>query len=508
MIAGNSLMRLPQAPLMANNPLMGLIVFPSRFFEFKTWLGVTTEPVQLSTSMDSSLAISKDSKFIKREDENAQGSKSDAHKSERQKQKEKKEVGKDTKATKKIEGQSKPWRNATIPNHPNQKSLRGPKRTKNESMTFDGSRRKNWTSTQATYMIHAPNPADHPHSISTHDSQINLNLGNLTRLDLKKSKDGRRKKPFGYDQTKSKNRNQTINGSTHKSSRPTSQPPYKTQALSEDGNANRTTSQTTIKSGSKKSGPKRKKIGQDTKKYPSKTQNGTDPENHSSRKPKHTAKTSTKGTNPRNITSTRTGKDKGSKKKMTMKKGKAHNLTAPSNSSSRLVPGPSTPVSNQTQVPTPVSQAPMETPSLAPTTPEPTPEPTPDQSSQDGPARTDGTPTTSKNDTMDQDSQAEKPKTNEAPTDTMSSWIITFKSNTTDDGVDQYEHKLNDTGAIIKYNYSPVLKGLAASVPDRSFTALSKDPNIDSFDPDTVMSAQPNLDGPVMGGSDVVSEDG
>ncbi|EGF99870.1 uncharacterized protein MELLADRAFT_112323 [Melampsora larici-populina 98AG31] len=516
MIAGNSLMRLPQEPLVVNNPLMGFTTFSAKFFEFRTWLGVTTEPVQLSTSIDSSLDSSTNLRFIKREDETAERPSSDQQKPENQKKKEKTKVEKDIKGKKKM-GQST--------NHPNDKSLHGPKRTIDDNMAFDGSRRKNRTSAQATHMIHAPNQADHTHSISTHDSQTKLNLGNLTRLDLKKSKDGRRKKPFGYDLTNSKNRNQTMNGSNHKSSRPTSQPAHMTQALSEDGNANRTTSQNTHKPASKNSElkTKKKKTGQGV----TKNQNSTssDPGIHSSRNSKHTVETSNKGASSRNMTTNRTGKDKGSKKKMTMKKGKAHNLTAPSNSSSRIVPGPSPPVRNETQVPTPVSQAPMETPSPSPTTSEATPTATPesasraapdgsasgatpgitpdantgatpDQSPQDGPARNDGTPMTSKNDTIDQDTQAEKPKTSEASPDPMTSWIITFKMNATE-------------GAIIKYNYSPVLKGLAASVPDRSFTALSKDPNIDSFDPDTVMSAQPNLDGgPVMGDADVVSEDG
>ncbi|EGG04406.1 uncharacterized protein MELLADRAFT_108383 [Melampsora larici-populina 98AG31] len=525
MIAGNSLMRLPQEPLAVNNPLMGFTTFSAKFFEVRTWLGVTTEPVRLSTSMDSSLDSSTMLRFNKREDEPAERPTTDQQKPEKQKKKLK------TKVEKKMESQSRPRRNATIPDHPHDKSLHGPKRTKEDSMAFDGSRHKNRTSAEATHMIHAPNQADHTHSISTHDSQSKLNLGNLTRLDLKKTKDGRRKKPFGYDLTNSKNRNQTMNGSTHKSSRPTSQPKHMIQASSEDEKANRTTSSHKPAPQNSELKPKKKKNGQGVMKNQSKNQNSTsfDPEIHSSRKSKHTAETSNKGASSRNMTTNRTGKDKGSKKKMTMKKGKAHNLTSPSNSSSRIVPGPSAPVRNETQVPTPVSQAPIETPSPSPTTseatteatptatptatpesasraapdgaapgitPGATPEATPDQSPQDGPARNDGMPTSSKNDTMDQDTQAEKPKTSQASPDPMTSWIITFKMNATE-------------GAIIKYNYSPVLKGLAASVPDRSFTALSKDPNIDSFDPDTVMSAQPNLDGgAVMGDSDVVSEDG
>lgn len=74
-----------------------------------------------------------------------------------------------------------------------------------------------------------------------------------------------------------------------------------------------------------------------------------------------------------------------------------------------------------------------------------------------------------------------------------SNYIITFKSDTPADVLEQRAQDIEASGATITHRYNAALKGFAVKVPDTSVQALgafNDDPHVDSFEADGEVTTQ------------------
>ncbi|MBW0519963.1 hypothetical protein O181_059678 [Austropuccinia psidii MF-1] len=64
------------------------------------------------------------------------------------------------------------------------------------------------------------------------------------------------------------------------------------------------------------------------------------------------------------------------------------------------------------------------------------------------------------------------------------SYIITFKEDTTQQQLDDYEHQLVSQGGHITHRYTSVLKGFAVKIEPSALNSLQQNPQITGIEPD------------------------
>ncbi|CAE6383828.1 unnamed protein product [Rhizoctonia solani] len=72
----------------------------------------------------------------------------------------------------------------------------------------------------------------------------------------------------------------------------------------------------------------------------------------------------------------------------------------------------------------------------------------------------------------------------------MKVYIIMFKESTTDEEITDYMNKMEENGGKLKYDYNPLMKAAAFWVPDNFIAASSRDPIVESMEPDGEATTQ------------------
>ncbi|CEL56493.1 hypothetical protein RSOLAG1IB_07842 [Rhizoctonia solani AG-1 IB] len=72
----------------------------------------------------------------------------------------------------------------------------------------------------------------------------------------------------------------------------------------------------------------------------------------------------------------------------------------------------------------------------------------------------------------------------------MKVYMILFKETVTDDEIADYTNKLEESGGRLKYDYSPLMKAMAAWIPDDCIQSFSRDPIVESMEPDGIATTQ------------------